>query len=86
MTNTRLYLQKNDTTKNSKLPYFTMKIVPEEGAKDQEWKEIGVFWKAKSGVGYTGFFSEGVDIDLTNLKPRPKKTEGGEAPVEVSND
>jgi hypothetical protein len=68
----RLYLQKNDLTKNAKLPYFTLKIVPEEGAEDQEWKEVGVFWKSKSGVGYTGFFSEGMAVDTSKIKARPR--------------
>ena len=68
----RLYLQKNDISKNPKLPYFTLKIVPEEGVEDQEWKEIGAFWKAKSGVGYTGAFSEGMTVDTSQIKMRPK--------------
>lgn len=78
MTQIRLFLQKNDTSKNEKIPYFTLKIVPEEGAADQEWKEIGAFWKSKSGVGYTGVFSEGMVVDATNVKKFEKK--GGEAP------
>lgn len=77
----RLYLQKNDVSKNVKLPYFTLKVVPEEGAQDQEWKEVGAFWKAKSGVGYSGFFNEGVAIDLANMKARPKKTDEPPAPA-----
>lgn len=81
---TRLYLQKNDITKNPKLPYFTLKVVPEEGAEDQDWKEIGAFWKSKSGVGYSGTLSEGVVIDTTNLVPFKKKDaeEEEEAAVE----
>ena len=69
----RLYLQKNDTTKNDKIPYFTLKVVPEEGAGDQEWKEIGAFWKAKSGVGYTGILNEGAILDITNIKKFEKQ-------------
>lgn len=72
----RLYLQKNDTTKNEKIPYFTLKLVPDEGAEDQEWKEVGAFWKAKSGVGYTGILNEGAKLDTANMKVfEPKKKE-----------
>lgn len=70
----RLYLQKNDTSKNEKIPYFTLKLVPDDDAEDQEWKEIGAFWKAKSGVGYSGIATEGLVIDVTNLKKFEKKS------------
>ena len=67
----RLYLQKNDTSKNEKLPYFTLKLMPEtEDGKD--FKEIGAFWKSKSGKGYSGGLSEGVVLDTTNLVPYKK--------------
>ncbi len=82
MNKIRLYLQKNDLSKNAKLPYFTLKIVPEEGAKDQEWKEVGAFWKSKSGVGYTGVFSEGMVVDTSQIKARPKKAETTDAASE----
>lgn len=71
----RLFLQKNDTSKNEKIPYFTLKLVPEEGDKDQEWQEIGAFWKAKSGFGYSGVVNEGVVIDASKVVPFKKKQE-----------
>ncbi len=69
----RIYLQKNDTSKNDKIPYFTLKLVPEEGKEDQDWKEIGVLWKAKSGVGYTGLLSNGAELDLSKYTAREQK-------------
>lgn len=73
----RLYLQKNDLSKNPKAPYFNLKVVPDDADQgDKEWKEIGAFWKAKSGVGYSGQFNDGVEVDLTNLKKyEPKAKE-----------
>ena len=72
---TRLYLRKNDLTKNPKLPYFTLCIIPEGEEPDAEWKQIGALWKSKSGNGYTGESSEGVVIDTTNLKSWKKDEE-----------
>ena len=60
---TRIYLQKNDLSKNAKLPYFTLKLVPETDGED--WVEIGALWKAKSGNGYSGQLSDGVGITVS---------------------
>ncbi len=72
----RLYLHKNDLTKNDKLPYFSLKIVPEEGVEGAEWKTIGAFWKAASGKGYTGKLEEGVVIDTAQMKVWEKPATG----------
>lgn len=67
----RIYLQKNDLSKNEKLPYFTLKLVPEEEGAD--WVTIGALWKAKTGNGYSGVLDEGVKIDTSGVKPFEKK-------------
>lgn len=81
---TRLFLRKNDLTKNEKLPYFTLCVVPEEGEGDPDegWKEIAAFWKAKSGFGYTGQMTNGVTVDLSKFKPYVK----GEKKAEVKEE
>lgn len=71
MDKVKLFLFKNDTTDNDKLPYFSIKLVPPEGSDD--WKEIGALWKAKSGKGYSGFLNEGVTIDVSGMKEWKKK-------------
>lgn len=65
----RLYLQKNEKNieknrenGNEKLPYFTLKRIPEEGEENQNWIELGAFWKGKNG--YTGKLAEGVEITI----------------------
>ncbi len=62
----RIYLQKNDLSKNDKMPYFNLVIPPEEGKTD--WVTVGALWKAKSGHGYTGLLNEGVVLDFTQMK------------------
>ncbi len=69
----RLFLRKNDISKNAKLPYFTLSLPPETDGG--EWKEIGVFWKAKTGSGYSGFLSEGVELDATKIVPYKKPSQ-----------
>lgn len=73
----RVYLRKNDTSENDKLPYFTLVLIPEgDSDLDQEWKEIGAFWKAKSGKpGYSGYLNEGVALDVSAMKvyQKPEK-------------
>ena len=66
----RLFLRKNDTSKNDKLPYFNLFIVPE--VEEGEWMDIGAFWKAKSGKGYNGVLGNGVVLDATKLVPYKK--------------
>lgn len=59
----RLFLQKTDLEKreqNPKLPYFKLVIPPEEDGG--EWKDVGAFWKAKSGNGYSGQLDDGLEI------------------------
>ncbi len=62
----RIYLSKNDLSKNDKAPYFNLVLPPEKDGG--EWITIGALWKAKSGVGYSGVLNEGVLIDLVNMK------------------
>lgn len=72
----RVFLKKNDLTKNPKLPYFTITLPPNEEAGEKEWKTIGALWKAKTGNGYSGQFEEGVVIDTSKMKVRaPKEPE-----------
>lgn len=78
----RLFLRKNDLTKNDKLPYFTLCLIPEGDDPDAEWKEVGVFWKAKSGNGYTGQMSNGAELDITKFqafKPDPNYKKANQA-------
>lgn len=64
----RIYLQKNEKNiaknkenGNEKLPYFTLKRIPEEGEpKETEWVELGALWKGAKG--YSGKVTEGVEI------------------------
>jgi len=69
----RIYLQKNDLSKNDKMPYFNLVLPPEK--EGGEWITIGALWKAKSGKGYTGVMNEGVKIDIVNMKKFNKPSE-----------
>lgn len=72
----RLFLSKtsaNDRAKNDKLPYFRLVLIPEE--EGGEWINLGAFWKAKSGNGYTGKTEEGVVIDATAVQYNRPATE-----------
>lgn len=69
---TRIFLRKNDLSKNPKLPYFTLCAIPESDG-DEEWKEIGVLWKAKTGNGYVGHSGEDVVIDYSKVKSWKEK-------------
>jgi hypothetical protein len=61
----RLFLYKNGPAEEGKkTPYFTMKLIDENS---DDWKEVGVFWKAASGKGYSGFLAEGVELDTSNF-------------------
>ncbi len=62
----RIYLKKNDLSKNPKLPYFSLSLPPAQEGGD--WVDIGALWKAKSGNGYSGLLKEGVTIDAANIK------------------
>lgn len=73
----RLYLRKTDPEKlqeNQRLPYFTLLLIPEEEGGD--WKEIGAFWKARNGVGYSGKTNEGVELDASLVNPPPRASNG----------
>lgn len=70
----RIYLQKNDITKNEKLPYFNLVLPPEQD--DGEWVRIGALWKAKTGNGYSGQLNEGITIDTSHMVAYSKKGEG----------
>lgn len=66
----RLYLRKTDKDKlekNPKLPYFKL-VLPPEGDGEGDWEEVGAFWKAKTGNGYSGKTQEGVVITITKSK------------------
>lgn len=65
----RLFLQKNEKNieknkenGNDRLPYFTLKKIPDEGEIDQNWVELGAFWKGAKG--YSGKLAEGVEITI----------------------
>lgn len=67
----RLILQKTPKERreeNPKLPYFRLVLPPEEDGG--EWVDIGAFWPAKTGNGYSGQLNEGITI---NNAPEPKK-------------
>ncbi len=71
----RLLLQKTDKKKmeeNPKLPYFRLVLPPEEDGG--EWVDVGAFWKAKSGDGYSGSLKEGITIDVTGIVKYVPKT------------
>lgn len=80
----RLYLRKTDPKKmqeNPKLPYFTLVLPPEEDS-NEDWKEVGALWKAKTGNGYSGKTSKGVVISVTedeDEKPEDPVEELGKA-------
>lgn len=57
-------IEKNKENGNEKLPYFKLLDATEEiganGEKTIDWKkakEVAVFWKSKSGKGYSGKYS-----------------------------
>ncbi len=75
-----MYLQKTDPAKraeNPKLPYFVLKLIPEEA--DGEWVEVGALWQAKTGPGYSGMVNEGVTISGSSKKKEGNRAE--KAPV-----
>lgn len=70
-----IYLQKNlKRTEENKQPYFRLVLPPaEEGGK---WTEIGALWKAKTGTGYSGKLSPGVEITVLAEPEKKPYTEG----------
>lgn len=71
----RLFLQKTDKAKreeNPKLPYFKLVQPPEQDGG--EWIELGAFWHAKSGNGYSGQLNDGNTITAA------KKESGSDYP------
>ncbi len=78
-----IYLRKNDknievnkSTGTEKLPYFSLFVVPEKGAPDQTWVEVGAFWKARSGKGYSGQFHKDFEFSTADIKPFKGRTQG----------
>ena len=59
------------TNPEKNFPYFSLFVVPEKDSSG-EWEEIGAFWKAKSGKGYTGNFAKGLNITGTKQKSGKK--------------
>ncbi len=55
-------IEQNKTNGNERLPYFRLVLAPEK--EGGEWKELGAFWKAKSGKGYSGNFAKNVHITI----------------------
>lgn len=53
---------KEKMEENPKLPYFRMVLPPKE--EGGEWIDIGAFWKAKSGNGYSGKISDNAELIL----------------------
>ena len=79
----RIFLRKNDLSKNDKLPYFTLFLLPEENAPEgTEWPEVGALWKAKSGNGYSGKTVEAAEITIDASKTFKKKEKGTTAEEE----
>lgn len=77
----KLFLQKNTKrTEENKQPYFRLVVPPETDGG--EWKDIGAFWKAKSGNGYSGKLNEGVAI----IFEKAPATDTAPAVVEVVSD
>jgi hypothetical protein len=75
----RLYLQKTpkeDREKNEKLPYFRLVLIPEE--EGGEWLNIGAFWVAKNGNGYTGHLDEKAVLDASAIEPYKKPEKANE--------
>lgn len=75
---TRLFLQKTpkeERDANEKLPYFRLVVIPEN--EGDEWLNIGAFWPAKSGNGYSGKVDDGVIVDASGVNPY-KKPESAE--------
>lgn len=56
----------NKASGDERLPYFSLKIIPEQ--EGGEWIELGACWKSKTGKGYNMKLQEGVEIVL------PKKS------------
>ena len=71
----RLYLRKNDLSQNEKLPYFTLFMVEDgaDGSDKGEFTEVGALWKSKSGNGYSGMTSNGIDITMDESKAYKKE-------------
>lgn len=71
----RLYLRKTDKKKleeNPRLPYFSLVLIPDDSEEGDEWPELGAFWKAKNGIGYSGKTKDGVVIKVPAVKPKEK--------------
>lgn len=73
----RLYLQQNNKTKDTQ-PDFKLVVPPE--TEDGEWVDIGAFWQAKSGNGFSGKFDE-TKVEV-KLKDAPEQAETIEYPAE----
>lgn len=65
----KLFLSKNlkaveelNKKGETRLPYFRLVVPPEQ--EGGEWKEVGAFWKAKSGNGYSGKLTDNVKISF----------------------
>lgn len=72
----RIFLRKTDKAKreeNTKLPYFTLVVIPDEDAEG-DWKEVGALWPAKTGNGYSGKTADGVEITFEEGKVRGTKS------------
>lgn len=83
----RLYLRKNDLSKNPKRPYFTLVVPPDKEGGDSEWKEVAVFWKAKSGNGYNGMVSKGALIDVSQVHSwKDKQSEQAFKDIEIGEE
>lgn len=83
----RLFLQKTpaeDREKNPNLPYFRLVQIPEVEGGD--WIDIGAFWKAKSGNGYSGKVNDGVVVDTSGVNPWKPETQASGETVAVPNE
>ena len=68
----RIYLrktEKEELEKNPKLPYFRLVLIEQEDENaEAEWTDIGAFWKAKSGNGYSGRLNDEASVVIDESK------------------
>lgn len=64
----KIFVQENEYKKKDTQPTHRIFLIPdveEDGEEDQEWPQIGALWLTKSGRGWSGSLSDGVEIKLT---------------------
>ena len=64
----KIYISENEYKKTDKHPSHRIKLIPEEGAEDEEWLEVGALWLTKSGDSWSGHFAEYVTLHIDTEK------------------